>query len=392
MYITSFYADGFRNLHQVQMQPDQHFNLIIGDNAQGKTNLLDAIWLMTGCRNFHGAKERHYLGFDASFFQCDMRFSDDRREQRITYSLERGQQKKRKITINGVDSQKTGGLFEAFHCVAFSPSDVEIVGGGPDKRRSFMDLCACQLHPASMQYVSRASLLLAQRNAGIQNAVKHRIRRNDVTLWDEQLAQVGAYISCMRSAYIRSMAPLCRKLYSVMTGGSETLDITYRSAVYGSEELPERPTPELVEQYREKLASHLDEDLRLGYTSRGIQRDDLSLSIDGNAVQVFGSQGQRKSSALVLKLAQAHLYNEKNGRSPVVLLDDVMGELDERRQRLIYDMVAQMQVFITLCHPSSLRLEQTGKVFRMENGCLTEVSFPPESVENHVERVENFVE
>ncbi len=389
MYITSFYADGFRNLHGVRLEPDAHFNLIIGDNAQGKTNLLDAIWLMTGCRNFHGAKERHYLGFDAPFFQCDMHFCDEQREQRITYSLERGAAKKRKITINGVDSQKTGGLFEAFHCVAFSPSDVEIVNGAPDKRRSFMDLCACQLHPASMQYVSRASLLLAQRNAGIQNAAKHRIRREDVTLWDAQLSQVGAYLSCMRASYVRNLAPLCKELYSVMTGGSEELQISYRSAVYGNEELPERSTPELIEAYREHLASHIDEDLRLGYTTRGIQRDDLILNIDGNAVQVFGSQGQRKSTALVLKLAQAHLYNEKMSRSPVVLLDDVMGELDERRQRLIYDMVAQMQVFITLCHPSSLRLEQKGKIFRMENGQLAEEGFSTENVENHVERVEN---
>ena len=90
MYVTSFSADGFRNLHGVRLEPDRYCNLIIGDNAQGKTNLLDAIWLMTGCKSFHGAKERHYLGFDAPFFQCDMRFHDDRREQRITYSLGRG--------------------------------------------------------------------------------------------------------------------------------------------------------------------------------------------------------------------------------------------------------------------------------------------------------------
>ena len=372
MYVTSFAADGFRNLHGVRFEPDPHYNIITGDNAQGKTNLLDAIWLMTGCRNFHGAKERHYLGFDADFFQCDMHFHDGRREQRIAYSLERGVQKKRKITINGVDTNKTGGLFEAFHCVAFSPSDVELVNGAPDKRRSFVDLCACQLHPNSMQYVSRASLLLSQRNAGIQNAHKGRIRRQDVTLWDAQLAQTGAWISCMRAAYIRNMAPLCNKLYGIMTGGSEQLEIAYRSAVYGDEELPEKPTPALVERYQQRLAEHVEEDLRLGYTSRGIQRDDLLLTIDGNPVQTFGSQGQRKSTAIVLKLAQAYLYNEKMQRSPVILLDDVMGELDERRQRLIYEMIEEMQVFITLCNPSSLCLKQKGKTFRMKAGLLTE--------------------
>lgn len=373
MYITSFSADGFRNLHQVQLMPDAHFNIITGDNAQGKTNLLDAIWLMTGCKNFHGAKERHYLGFDAPFFQCDMRFYDGRREQRIAYSLERGQQKKRRITINGVDTGKTGGLFEAFHCVAFSPSDTELVNGAPDKRRSFVDMCACQLHHGSMQYVSRAALLLAQRNASIQNSHKGRIRRQDVLLWDAQLSQTGAWISCMRAAYIRQIAPLCKELYRIMTGGSEELLVSYKSAVYGTDELPEHPTPELMQQYQEKLEAHLDEDLRLGYTTKGIQRDDLLLSIDGNPVHIFGSQGQRKSTALVLKLAQAHLYNQKMQRSPVVLLDDVMGELDERRQHLIYDMVSDMQVFITLCHPSSLRLDQKGKRFDMKSGVLTEI-------------------
>ncbi|MBR7039338.1 MAG: DNA replication and repair protein RecF [Oscillospiraceae bacterium] len=373
MHITSFAADGFRNLHGVRLEPDPQSNLIIGDNAQGKTNLLDAIWLMTGCRSFHGAKERHYLGFDADFFQCDMQFDDGQRIQRIAYSVERGQPRRRKIAINGVDTQKTGGLFEAFHCVAFSPSDVELVSGGPEKRRSFMDLCACQLRPVGMQYVSRAAQILAQRNAGIAGAARGRLKKRDAAMWDDQLALTGTYISCLRAAFVRSLAPLCRELYSTMTGGSEVLDIAYRSSVFGTEPLPEKPTPELVARYREMLAQQLDEDLRLGYTGRGIQRDDLILQIDGNAVSIFGSQGQRKSTALVLKLAQAKLYNEKNGRSPVVLLDDVMGELDERRQRLIYDMVAQMQVFITLCHPSSLRIERRGKTFRMQAGVLTEV-------------------
>ncbi len=372
MYITSFSADGFRNLKAVRFQPDPHFNVIIGDNAQGKTNLLDAIWLMTGCRNFHGAKDRHYLGFDAEYFQCDMRFHDGRREQRIAYSVQRGQQKNRKITINGVDTTKTGGLFEAFHCVAFSPCDVEIVNGAPEKRRSFMDLCACQLHPRSMDYVSRAAVLLSQRNAGIQHAAKGRIRREDVTMWDAQLAKAGAYISCMRADYIRSIAPVCSRLYSIMTDGREELSVRYRSAVFGEEELPQRPEASHAERYLQVLQQNLDEDMRLGYTQRGMQRDDLLLEIGGNSVQLFGSQGQRKSTALVLKLAQAYLYYEKMQRAPVVLLDDVMGELDERRQRLIYDMVAGMQVFITLCHPSSLKLENEGRLWKMENGRLSE--------------------
>ncbi len=370
MHITDFSADGFRNLRQVHFQPDEKLNLIIGDNAQGKTNLLDALWMMTGCKNFHGVKERHYLGFDADFFRCQMQFFDGRRQQEIICSLERGQQKKKKISVNGVENQKANTLFETFHCVAFSPADLDIITGNPDKRRSFMDLCACQLHPGRVQHVSRVNLLLAQRNAGIQDALKHKITKQDVLLWDEQLSQEAAYLTLMRLNYSRSLAPLCGRLYGVITGGKERLHVSYKNALGLSEGLPDPSMAMLAEQYRKMLAGHLEEDLRLGYTQKGVQRDDLLLTIDGRSVQQFGSQGQKKSAALVLKLAQAHLYNQKLQRSPVVLLDDVMGELDERRQKFLYDTVSDMQVFITLCHASSLRLEQTGKIFRMQNGNL----------------------
>lgn len=373
MHITEFSADGFRNLKQVQFQPDPKLNLIIGDNAQGKTNLLDALWLMTGCKNFHGVKERHYLGFDADFFRCQCRFFDGRRDQEIICSLERGQQKKKSFSINGVDIRKLNALFEIFHCIAFSPADIDLITGTPDKRRTFMDLCACQLHPGQVQHVSMASQLLDQRNASIRLAAKHRIRKQDVLLWDERLAQEAAHLIRMRSEYVKNLAPLCGRLYGVITDGKETLQISYRNSPHVSESLLDPSTAILADEYRKMLADHLEEDLRMGYTQKGIQRDELLLTINGKPIQQFGSQGQKKSTALVLRLAQAHLYNQKLKRSPVVLLDDVMGELDERRQKFLYDTVSDMQVFITLCHASSLRLEQTGKIFRMQNGNLLEL-------------------
>lgn len=370
MHILSFYANGFRNLKSVQLFPHPGLNIIFGGNAQGKTNLLDAIYMMTGCRNFHGAKQRHYLGFDAEFFQCGMHFFDGRREQKISYCIRRSEPKKKYIRINGVETSQTAGLFENFHCVAFSPCDVDLISGIPEKRRAFMDLCACQLRPSGMEYVSRAAKLLAQRNAGIQSVHKGGFRRQDVPVWDAQLAIAGSAVSCMRASYVRSIAPLCQELYSILTGGKETFSVVYKSAIYGSQELPETTTPELTARYREVLNENLDEDLRVGYTRKGIQRDEMLLHIDGWPVHLFGSQGQKKSAALVLKLAQAHLYYAKTRRSPVILLDDVMGELDERRQKLIYDMVSRMQVFMTLCQPSSLQITQEAKVFVMREGRL----------------------
>ncbi|MBQ8927858.1 MAG: DNA replication/repair protein RecF [Oscillospiraceae bacterium] len=377
MHVTAFAADGFKNLHSVSLVPDPKLNLIIGDNAQGKTNLLDAIWLMTGCRSFHGVRERHYLGTDAPYFRCEMRFFDGQREQHLCYLTERGASRRRRISVNGVDGAKTGGLFELFHCIAFAPFDVELINGAPDVRRAFLDLGACQLRRGSISRLNTAQHLLMQRNAAIQTVLHSRGRREDIALWDAPLAAAGTAVCCMRSAYVRALSPIAAELYSMMTGGHETLALSYRSAVFGNEALPEEPEPALTDRYREALAEGLAEDLRLGHTRRGFQRDELQITVDGLPVQSFGSQGQRKSAALVLKLAQAHLYRQKRHMSPVVLLDDVMGELDERRQQLLYSLVEDMQVFITLCNPSSLRLDRQGSVFVMEQGRLRPLGGTP---------------
>lgn len=397
MYITEFSADGFRNLRQIAFAPDPKLNLITGNNAQGKTNLLDALWLMTGCRSFHGIQERHYLGFSADYFQCCMKFRDSRREQEIRYSVERKQQKNRTISVNGVPGRRPADLFETFQCVAFSPADLSLIDGTPEKRRSFVDLGACQLHPDRMRHVNMAAHLLSQRNAGIQQAIRKKIQKQDILLWDEQLAKVSIFLTKMRWDYIRNLSPVCRRLYSLITGGREELKLSYRSAVFpeleksgdswnfgNSEnfhqdsELESKSNPDsddrFIQAYRDILRERLEEDFRLGYTLRGIHRDELQLTINGKPVHLFGSQGQKKTAALVLKLAQAHLYREKLGKSPVILLDDVMGELDGQRQKLIYDAVSDMQVFITLCHASSLKLTETGRIFRMEDGILNRIS------------------
>ncbi len=371
MHIIGFSAEGFRNLKHVQFSPDEKLNLIIGDNAQGKTNLLDAIWLMTGCKNFHGVKERHYLGFDAEFFRCACSFSDGRRIQEILCTLQRGQQKKKLISINGVENQKANALFELFHCVAFSPADLNLITGTPDKRRAFMDLCACQLHSGAVQHVSRANVLLAQRNACLQKALQKRLSGREITLFDEALAKEAVYVMQLRSEYVKHLAPLCGRLYGIITGGKESLILSYRNNLNATMSLSDPSTAMFIQEYQKMLAEHLEEDCRVGYTQKGIQRDDLQLTINGKSVQQFGSQGQKKSVALVLRLAQAHLYHEKQKRSPVVLLDDVMGELDEKRQKLLYETISDMQVFITLCNASALKLDQKAKLFHMQDGVLT---------------------
>lgn len=378
MHILSITVRDFRNLLLVHLEPDPRLNVLLGDNAQGKTNFLDAVWFLCGCRNFHGLKEKQLVNFNAESLCVSVEFWDGRRRQTIEYAMTRQDTRRRRILINGNSESDTRKLFEAFQCVAFSPSDVEIITGSPEMRRTFMDLCSCQINTSGMDCVRRAGKSNMQRNAAIQELIRRkgpgcwqsltREDRDAVNMWNTNLAVTTAYVSCMRYEYVQMLAPLCRELYSQLTGGAEKLDLVYKSSVFGFQELPRRPKQEQILACHAFLEDELAEDVRAGYTRKGIQRDDLLISIDGRPAGVYGSQGQKKSAALVLRLAQAHLYRRATKKTPVVLLDDVMGELDERRQAMVYSMVSDMQVFATLCQPSALLSRENPRVFHVADG------------------------
>ena len=173
---------------------------------------------------------------------------------------------------------------------------------------------------------------------------------------------------------MKRLASVCETLYGGITGGTESLSVKYRSNIFKNSEIPERPTKEMQQYYFEQLRKSADDDIRLGFTAKGAGRDDFSCRIGGLSVREFGSQGQQKSTALVLKLAQASVFYETKEETPVILLDDVMGELDAKRQRLVYEIIQNMQIFLTTCQPESIGAEQTGrgKVFFMENGALSD--------------------
>ena len=217
-------------------------------------------------------------------------------------------------------------------------------------------------------------------------------------VWDKQLEQLGTEIAVQRSIYVRRLAEVCVPLYARIARGRETISLHYQSSVFGrdaQETLPEQATPELVRQYGEKMRQSRASDLQLGHTGSGAHRDDLFLAIDGKPAKEFGSQGQKKSLALSLKLAQAEIYSKRRKESPVVLLDDVMGELDEARQAVVSTIVREMQVFVTTCHPESCAFPKNGTAFSVERrqthgravlttGNCVKFSFP-QTVENCVE-------
>lgn len=373
MKLTALSVDGFKNLKGVSLIPDPSYNLILGENAQGKTNLLEAIWTLTGCRSFRGTRERDYLPFSGGNLQVEAKFQDARREQSVRLCMVSSTVPEKKIWCNDVP-QKSSALFSVFHCVTFTPEDLSLVEGGPERRRTFLDLCSAQLHAPMLGLVRRYQLALQQRNAVLKQRLPEAQAAGLLEIWDRQLEQLGTEIAVQRGIYVRRLAEVCVPLYAQIARGRETVSLHYQSSVFGKDAqdtLPETRTPELVQQYGEKMRQSCSSDLLLGHTASGAHRDDLLLAIDGKPAKEFGSQGQKKSLALALKLAQAEIYSKRRKESPVVLLDDVMGELDEARQAVVSTIVQEMQVFVTTCHPESLLSPKNGKRFLLKDGMLT---------------------
>lgn len=368
MYIRRITVSGFKNLKEVDIFPGKNFNIIYGQNAQGKTNLLEALWISTGCRSFRSTKEKDYLAFDEDEFDIKIIFEDETRTQEINYRMVRKNIKNKLITLNGVPQKNGSRLFENFKCIAFLPEDIDLIKGTPDRRRSFVDLCYSQLKPKSMSYIRKYDQLTAQRNAVIKNIILGKDSEESLEIWDRQLAAAGSYISLMRNQYVLKLSRYCRELYSRIAGDSEVLGISYQSNVFPSDfEYPEEPDAVMTGIYYSRLRESVQNDIRLGYTHTGAGRDDISLKINGLSVKEYGSQGQQKSTALVMRLAQAQIYSEEKRESPVILLDDVMGELDETRQKFVCSIIADMQVFITTCNHRAV-IAECDSVFEMHEG------------------------
>jgi DNA replication and repair protein RecF len=379
LIINSVDIENFKNIENAHLDFHSGYNLIIGENAQGKTNLLEALWLFTGCHSFRNTRERDYVSFEKDRTEINFNFQDNRRKQNIHYILMRNRKngsKDKKITLNKVNIQMNKQLFESFQCVVFTPDDIDLVKGNPERRRSFIDLCISQVNPYTINVLKKFDNLIMQRSAVLKNIFYNIAKPDDLDIWDKQLCKVGCWISFYRHQYTQKLSDICQKLYGMITDRKENLKISYSSNVYGADyDYPEKePDSEMVAIYYEKLKESRQDDIRTQRTRCGAGRDELVLTIDGFKVKDFGSQGQKKSTALVMKLAQAMIYKEKTGESPVILLDDVMGELDSNRQKFVCRIIDDMQTFITTCHKESISPDIQGKIFEVENGKFKELT------------------
>ncbi len=366
MQVTRLTFAGYRNLEAGNWEPYPGVNVIIGENAQGKTNLLEALWLFTGGKSFRGAKDSELVGFGKEHSRLTMDFIAGEREQQAEITIKT----RRSAVLNGVSQSSAAKLAGIFCGVVFSPAHLSLIKGGPQERRRLIDAAYCQLRPSYVTALNDYARVLTQRNALCKAKTGGDAVEELLELWDRQLAQSGCRLINARQRYIQKMAPVAQEIYQGLSGGKESFDIRYVSTIDCAKE---QTAAEIAGILFEVLQNHHSDDLAAGFTTVGPHRDDMEVLIDGRSARNFGSQGQQRSAVLALKIAEAILLEEVTGERPIALLDDVMSELDASRQEYILNHIRDWQVFITCCEPTPLLQMRGGKQFTMQNGKLSTV-------------------
>ncbi len=363
MRVTRLCAEGFRNLLPTDIQPVDGVNVFCGANAQGKTNLLEALWLFTGGRSFRGAKDAEMIGFGCEKATLSLDFFAASRDQKATITVS----PRRVATLNGVELGPATKLAGRFCGIVFSPQHLSLIKDGPENRRRFLDAAYCQLRPTYTESLAAYTRTLTQRNALLREVRQGAVHGAEALLqvFDSQLAAHGARLLRVRGAYLSHIAPMAAAIYDGLSRQTERLELHYLPA-------GEVPYSGTFEDVRAALETALEKarsaDIAAGFSTVGPHRDDFDVTINGLSVRTYGSQGQQRSAVLALKLAEAQALREVTEEAPVALLDDVMSELDEWRQDYLLNHLTDVQVFITCCEPSSVMRLAGGARFRVENG------------------------
>lgn len=368
MIINKIKINGFKNLKDIDITLDEKINIFCGENAQGKTNLIEAVWLCTGLKSFRFTKDKDFINLngDTSFIEID--FTDSFRTQKINFNMAKPNIKDKAVFLNGVRLSSPSKLFGNLNCIVFTPEDLELSKGSPENRRKFLDLSISQIKKSYVGVINKYDDIINQRNRLLKNISVGISKKQELLVWDEQLAKLGSYISILRYAYTKKLNITAGNLYKDISSGKEVLNIKLCSTVFDNLENREDYSGEMAEEYLSKLNRNVDEDIRLGYTQMGIHRDDLITEINGLPSREYGSQGQNRSVALILKLSQAYILGEELHDSPVILLDDVLSELDKSRQNFIFSKIKNMQVFITCCEAGQIDKAYKHNVFYISSG------------------------
>ena len=358
MYIESVQLKNFRNYDSLELTLDKGTNIFYGDNAQGKTNILESVYLCGTTKSHKGSKDREMIRFDEEESHIRMIVKKDGAPYKIDMHLKKN--KAKGAAINGLPIRKASELFGVVNMVFFSPEDLNIIKNGPGERRRFLDLELCQLDKIYLTDLANYNHILNQRNKLLKDLYVNPGLKDTLDIWDMQITNYGQQIIRKRKEFVKELNEIIHGIHSNLTGGAEELEVLYEPSV--SEE-----------NFEKELIKNRERDMRMKLTSVGPHRDDLCVKANGIDIRRFGSQGQQRTAALSLKLSEISLIEQIINDKPVLLLDDVLSELDRTRQNTLLNSIKDIQTVITCTGLDDLVNHRfhMDKIFFVKDGTIT---------------------
>ena len=366
MIVKTLELDFFRNYVHLEAAFDPRVNLIYGDNAQGKTNLLEAIAYLSSARSHRARYDREMIqmGIDSAFLKGEVVSRD--RDFTLEAKLLRG--RGRQLYSNGVRLKTAGELAGILNTVLFCPEDLYLIREGGAARRKFLDGAICQLRPRYAQALAEYNRLYEHKTRILRDWPENPSLLQTLDDFNLRMAQTGAIVIHYRAHFVKRLREHAPAIHADFSGGRETMELGYETV--STVDDPLRPPREILPMLLDHQESHRQAELDCRQCLSGPHKDDLTVDVNGVSAKTYGSQGQNRTAALSLKLAQREIFQEETGEWPVLLLDDVLSELDGKRQSFVLNRIQGGQIFITCCEEEKLEGLEGGKAFHIQGGRL----------------------
>ncbi len=361
MIIKSLELADFRNYEELNISFDKGTNILYGDNAQGKTNILEAIYVSATTKSHKGSKDKEIINFDKEEAHIRTYLEKEGTQSRVDMHLRKN--KSKGIAIDGQKIKKAADLLGLLNVVFFSPEDLSIIKNGPGERRRFADMELCQLDNFYLYNLNNYNKIINQRNKLLKDMYFNPGLRETLNIWDSQLISYGSKIIERRELFAGQLCEIIGEIHSKLSGGKEKLVIQYEPDVK-------------IEDFEKQMRANQERDIHSKVTSTGPHRDDFSFIVNGIDIRKYGSQGQQRTAALSLKLSEIELVKKVTKDTPVLLLDDVLSELDSNRQNYLLNSIGDIQTIITCTGLDEFinnRFE-INRIFKVTNGSISVIS------------------
>lgn len=349
----------FRNIASADVEFSDTVNVILGKNAQGKTNMLEAMWLFSGNKSFRGSKDADFVKFGEKSTELNFWFNKENRDQSAKILISDS----KKAFLNDIKIPTVTQLISNINMTVFVPSHLSLIKDGPAERRKFIDAAIAAIKPSYIKLMQDYYKAIMERNRILKDITFHSELLDIIFIYEDQIARYGSKIISLRQKYIAHLEEKATQIYYGMSGEKEALNVKYLTKVSGQN---------LYQDFKAKLQTSRKEDMLKGSTSVGPHRDDILVSINGASAREFGSQGQQRSCVICLKLAESQIQYEVFGEKPIILLDDVMSELDIKRQEYLFNFIQGYQIFITACEKNDAKIMSSAKLFSVESGRISD--------------------